>query len=280
MLNIPEYRNYSGETKIALMDNSTVAFLEQVERAGIYAKELLIGYEVILIPNWVSEEICDSIYRKNFIESLVADGLPIYFIAEENYTDLANGEEGNLYKIVFAAVSTLAAMRSYLHRHVEKSDPLDMEEYAIWLSNMYQNWPLSIITTKSGREKKKNAGEISLTILAEVFSWYYPNIESITMYTQDRDSYDYQTNARNYLRDTFKNQVSVDVRYKSNDFLLCQMYRKGMITLNQVNDLRNDERVVVYTNNREDKSVALATKKTNNQEFIKLLQDANVQIIF
>ena len=40
MLNIPEYRNYSGETKIALMDNSTVAFLEQVERAGIYAKEL------------------------------------------------------------------------------------------------------------------------------------------------------------------------------------------------------------------------------------------------
>lgn len=280
MLNIPEYRNYSGETKIALMDNSTVAFLEQVERAGISAKELLIGYEVILIPNWVSEEICDSIYRKNFIESLVADGLPIYFIAEENYTDLANGEEGNLYKIVFAAVSTLAAMRSYLHRHVEKSDPLDMEEYAIWLSNMYQNWPLSIITTKSGREKKKNAGEISLTILAEVFSWYYPNIESITMYTQDRDSYDYQTNARNYLRDTFKNQVSVDVSYKSNDFFLCQMYRKGMITLNQVNDLRNDERVVVYTNNREDKSVALATKKTNNQEFIKLLQDANVQIIF
>lgn len=280
MLNIPEYRNYSGETKIALMDNSTVAFLEQVERAGISAKELLIGYEVILIPNWISEEICDSIYRKNFIESLVADGLPIYFIAEENYTDLANGEEGNLYKIVFAAVSTLAAMRSYLHRHVEKSDPLDMEEYAIWLSKMYQNWPLSIITTKNGREKKKNAGEISLTILAEVFSWYYPNIESITMYTQDRDSYDYQTNARNYLSDAFKNKVSVDVSYKSNDFLLFQMYRKGMITLNQVNDLRNDERVVVYTNNREDKSVALATKKTNNQEFIKLLQDANVQIIF
>ena len=41
-------------------------FLEQVERAGISAKELLIGYEVILIPNWISEEICDSIYRKNF----------------------------------------------------------------------------------------------------------------------------------------------------------------------------------------------------------------------
>ena len=44
MLNIPEYRNYSGETKIALMDNSTVAFLEQVERA-----ELLIAFSTIIL---------------------------------------------------------------------------------------------------------------------------------------------------------------------------------------------------------------------------------------
>ena len=49
MLNIPEYRNYSGETKIALMDNSTVAFLEQVERAGISAMELLIAFSTIIL---------------------------------------------------------------------------------------------------------------------------------------------------------------------------------------------------------------------------------------
>ena len=42
MLNIPEYRNYSGETKIALMDNSTVAFLEQVERAGYMQRNYLL----------------------------------------------------------------------------------------------------------------------------------------------------------------------------------------------------------------------------------------------
>lgn len=52
---------------------------------------------------------------------------------------------------------------------MKKNDPLEMEEYAVWMNRMYQEWPLRGTTTRSGREKKKNAGEISLTILAEVF---------------------------------------------------------------------------------------------------------------
>ena len=60
MLNIRDYHRYSGEKKIALMDNSTVSFLEQVECAGISTKELLKDYDAILIPNWVSEESRDD----------------------------------------------------------------------------------------------------------------------------------------------------------------------------------------------------------------------------
>lgn len=104
MLNIPRYTQYRGETKIALMDNSTIAFMEQMERCGDSAKELLRGYDVIFIPNWVLEEVEDSEYRCRYIEALKADGFPIYAIAEESYADLAEGEEGNLYKIVLAAV--------------------------------------------------------------------------------------------------------------------------------------------------------------------------------
>ena len=73
MLNIRDYQRYSGEKKIALMDNSTVSFLEQAERAGISTKELLEDYDAILIPNWVSEEICDSIYRKDYIGCMQQD---------------------------------------------------------------------------------------------------------------------------------------------------------------------------------------------------------------
>ena len=280
MLNIQDYQRYSGEKKIALMDNSTVSFLEQVERAGISTKELLKDYDAILIPNWVSEEICDSIYRKDYIERLYAAGLPIYSIAEESYADLVNGEEANLFKIVSAAASKLGQLRGYLQQYVKKNDPLEMEEYAVWMNRMYQEWPLRGATTRSGREKKKNAGEISLTILAEVFSWYYPDSESITVYTQDRDSYDYQKSARERLNDVFASKTSIDVSYKSNDTLLCQMFRNGMLSLGQIDTLRCDERVVVYTRSRDDKSTALVAKRTDNQQFKALLQDMNVQIIF
>lgn len=280
MLNIQDYQRYSGEKKIALMDNSMVSFLEQVERAGIPTKELLKDYDAILIPNWVSEEICDSQYRKNYIEGLHTAGLPIYSIAEESYADLVNGEEANLFKIVSAAASKLGQLGGYLQRYVKKNDPLEMEEYAVWMNRMYQEWPLRGATTRSGREKKKNAGEISLTILAEVFSWYYPDSESITVYTQDRDSYDYQKSARERLNDVFASKTSVDVSYKSNDTLLCQMFRNGMLSLGQIDTLRCDERVVVYTRSRDDKSTALVAKRTDNQQFKVLLQDMNVQIIF
>lgn len=280
MLNIQDYQSYSGEKKIALMDNSTVSFLEQVEHAGISTKELLEDYDAILIPNWVSEEICDSIYRKNYIEGLHTAGFPIYSIAEESYADLVNGEEANLFEIVSAVVSKLGQLRGYLQRYVKKDDPLEMEEYAVWMNKMYQEWPLPRVTTGSGREKKKNAGEISLTILAEVFSWYYPDSESITVYTQDRDSYDYQKSAREKLNDVFASQTSVDVSYKSNDTLLCQMFRNGKLPLDQIDRLRCDERVVVYTRSRDDKSTALVAKRTDNQQFKDLLQDMKVQIIF
>ena len=48
-------------------------------------------------------------------------------IKEESYSDLTNNEEGNLYQIVLASTHQLARIRSYLRRHVEKVDPLDME---------------------------------------------------------------------------------------------------------------------------------------------------------
>lgn len=212
MLNIPTFHQYNGETKIALMDNSAVAFMEQMERNGISAKELLRGYDAVFIPRWVIEEVSDSSYRSEYINSLIDNGFPIYSIAEESYSELANGEEGNLYRIVYAAVSTLGALRSYMRRYVQKEDTIDMSAYSDWISEMYRNWPLSDTNTDTGRTKKKNAGEISLTILAEVFSWYYPDTELITVYTQDRDAFDYQMSAHRQLKEVFRERTSVDVR--------------------------------------------------------------------
>lgn len=56
MLNIPTYTQYRGETKIALMDNSTIAFMEQMEHCGDSAKELLRGHDVIFMLSLQKEK--------------------------------------------------------------------------------------------------------------------------------------------------------------------------------------------------------------------------------
>ena len=33
------------------------------------------------------------------------------------------------------------------------------------------------------KDKKKNAGEVSITILAEIVSWYYPETKTLTVYS-------------------------------------------------------------------------------------------------
>lgn len=53
MLNIPEYKEYGGETKIALMDNSSLAFMHELSQRSYPSDGILSVYDLILIPKWV-----------------------------------------------------------------------------------------------------------------------------------------------------------------------------------------------------------------------------------
>ena len=53
MLNIPEYKEYGGETKIALMDNSSLAFMHELSQRSYPSDGILSVYDFILIPKWV-----------------------------------------------------------------------------------------------------------------------------------------------------------------------------------------------------------------------------------
>ena len=134
--------------------------------------------------------------------------------------------------------------------------------------------------TSNRRIKKKNAGEISLTILTEIFSWHYPDIEVLTVYTQDTVSYAFQKHAEDKLKKIFKNESPVSVTYRSNDAILCQLYRNAQLSLKEIEDIRKDTRTVTYTLERADKTIVLETKKLDNEAFIKLIQNDSAQIIF
>ena len=88
----------------------------------------------------MDHEINDAAGRANYVQALVEQRYPIFCIAEENYSDLADDEEGSLYQIVLASTHQIARIKSYLGWYVEKSDPLDMESYKDWINRLYEEW--------------------------------------------------------------------------------------------------------------------------------------------
>lgn len=280
MINLPVYTSYSGEKSIALLDNSAVAFLEILNRNEISIEELLKPYDLIFVPNWVLEEINDSEIRSNFMSELIRIGYPLYSIAEENYADLIDEDELNLYKIINASVSSVGQLIGYIRKNVAKPDLLDLEDSHKWISEMYANWPIVKGTSASGRELKKNAGEISITVLAEIFSWFYPKLNTITVYTQDSDSWEFQKNAEQKLKKDFSERLPVSVSYKSNDFILCQLFRLGKITEADIRFFRKDERNVTYTILKSDSSIGLQTNRLNTEKFIEYVKNPKFNIIY
>lgn len=279
-MTITKITNIDNKKHIALLDTSSISFMQGLDEKGIPSEDILKDYDLILIPEWVLVEVNDAEGRANYLHKLIELGYPIHSIAEEDYSNLANNEEGNLYQIVLASAYQIGRIKSYLRRFVEKADILDMDAYKNWINKLYDEWPIQGQMLSSGRIKKKNAGEISITILAEVVSWYYPETEALTIYSQDRDTYEFQRKAETSLREVFTSRMPVPVSYKSNDAILCQLFRDGKISIENLGDYRKDIRKITYSKVQDDHSVILVTEVVDNDLFIDLVQDTSVHIIF
>ena len=279
-MQITKITELDGKRHIALLDTSSISFMQGLSEKGLQVEAILKDYDLILIPEWVLTEINDAPGRADYVQKLIDEEYPIYCIEEGTYTDLANGEEGNLYQIVLASTSRLARIRSYLRQYVGKADPLDMDAYRDWIKKLYDEWPIPGETLSNGRIKKRNAGEVSITILAEIVSWYYPETKALTIYSQDGDTYEFQRKAEAELRDVFATRTPVPVSYKSNDAILCQLVRNGNINIDNLGDYRKDVRKITYSKEQDDHSIVLVTELVDNALFAQLVDDETVHIIF
>ena len=279
-MKITKITELDGKRHIALLDTSSISFMQGLSEKGLQVEAILKDYDLILIPEWVLTEINDAPGRADYVQKLIDEEYPIYCIEEGTYTDLANGEEGNLYQIVLASTSRLARIRSYLRQYVGKADPLDMDAYRDWIKKLYDEWPIPGETLSNGRIRKRNAGEVSITILAEIVSWYYPETKALTIYSQDGDTYEFQRKAEAELRDVFATRTPVPVSYKSNDAILCQLVRNGNINIDNLGDYRKDVRRITYSKEQDDHSIVLVTELVDNALFAQLVDDETVHIIF
>ena len=280
MMTITKITNIGNKKHIALLDTSSISFMQGLEARGIPSDDILKDYDLILIPEWVLVEINDAEGRANYLQKLIELGYPIYSIAEEDYSALTNNEEGNLYQIVLASTYQIGRIKSYLRQFVEKADVLDMDAFKDWINKLYDEWPIPGRMLSTGRIKKKNAGEVSITILAEVVSWYYPETEALTIYSQDSDTYEFQRKAEASLREIFTSRTPIPVSYKSNDAILCQLFRNGKISIENLGDYRKDIRKITYSKVQDDHSVVLVTEVVDNELFLDLVRDTSVHIIF
>ena len=280
MIEIARITKIDGKKHIALLDTSAISFMQGLRMKGVQAESILKDYDLILIPEWVLTEINDALGRVSYVQDLIGQGYPIYCIEEGKYSDLANDEEGNLYQIVLASTRQMARIRSYLRRYIEKTDLLDLDAYKDWIQRLYDEWPIPGEILSTGRIKKKNAGEVSITILAEIVSWYYPETKALTIYSQDGDTYEFQRKAESDLRSVFVMRTPVPVSYKSNDAILCQLIREGSADIKNLSDYRKNVRKITYSKEQEDHSVILVTELVDNEYFAQLVADETVHIIF
>ena len=103
MINITPINSIDNKKHIALLDTSSISFMQILKDAGITPNNVLKDYDLILVPEWVLAEINDAESRADYVQQLINESYPIYSIAEETYSNLANSEEGNLYQIVLAS---------------------------------------------------------------------------------------------------------------------------------------------------------------------------------
>ncbi len=102
----------------------------------------------------------------------------------------------------------------------------------------------------------------------------------MTVYSQDSDTYEFQRKAEASLREVFISRTPVPVSYKSNDAILCQLFRDGKIGIENLGDYRKDCRKITYSKVQDDQSVILVTELVDNDLFLELVQDKSVHIIF
>ena len=81
MITITRITNIDNKKHIALLDTSSISFMQGLEVKGVPSNDILRDYDLILIPEWVLVEINDAEGRANYLQKLIELGYPIHSIA-------------------------------------------------------------------------------------------------------------------------------------------------------------------------------------------------------
>jgi len=281
---LKEYLSNGKYLKVCILDNNSVEFLRWV-REIIDPEKIFEQYDTILIPQWVWVEICDSENRKSYVNDL-KQYLKVQIIDEVYYLILVDYKEAELYYLFLYCCYNVSRLVSFIKKNILKNKPVEeLEPYEDWLCVFYEKG-LDKKELSNGRIQRKNAGEISISVLSYVLSFYYnKNIDNITVFSTDRDAYEFVSKAKEmlYKDERFKDRANTSITFKSNDFLIYEWYKLGYIDKQGINtfvDSYRQARRIKFTRKKKDNSIEEQDKLIDNAAFLEMLKDNTIYLIF
>jgi hypothetical protein len=281
---LKKYLSTGRSLKICILDNNSIEFLTWV-RKNVSPEKIFSQYDIILIPQWVWIEVCDSDNRKSYINDLIHYS-KVQIIDEVDYLTLVDYKEAELYYLFLYCCYNVSRLVSFIKKNILKNRPVeDLDPYEEWLNIFYEEG-LDQRKLSNGRIQRKNAGEISISVLSYILSYYYiESIDTITIFSSDRDTYEFISKAKEmlYRDERFKDRSNTSITFKSNDFLIYEWTRLGYINEDNIDafvDSYRQTRRIKFTRKKQDNSIEEQDKLIDNAAFLEMLKDSTIHLIF
>lgn len=281
---LKKYLSIGKSLKVCILDNNSIEFLTWIHKR-ISPKKIFSQYDIILIPRWVWIEVCDSDNRKGYINDL-EHYFKVQIIDEVDYLTLMDFKEAELYYLFLYCCYNVSRLVSFIKRNILKNRPVeDLDPFEEWLKVFYEEG-LDQKKLSNGRIQRKNAGEISIAVLSYILSYYYSgNIDIITIFSSDRDTYEFVSKAKEmlYWDERFKERSNTSITFKSNDFLIYEWAGLGYIDEQSIDtfvDSYRQTRRIKFTRKKQDNSIEEQDKLVDNTVFSEMLKDDAIHLIF
>lgn len=82
MIEITKITEIGDNRHIALLDTSSISFMQGLSIKGLQPEVILNDYDLLLIPEWVLTEINDAPGRADYVQKLIDQEYPIFCIEE------------------------------------------------------------------------------------------------------------------------------------------------------------------------------------------------------
>ncbi|WP_434565074.1 hypothetical protein PQ690_02655 [Thermoanaerobacterium thermosaccharolyticum] len=281
---LKKYLSMGRSLKVCILDNNSVEFLTWV-RKSVSPEKIFNQYDMILIPQWVWTKVCDSENRKSYINDLKHYS-KVQIIDEVDYLTLVDYKEAELYYLFLYCCYNVSRLVSFIKKNILKNRRVeDLDPYEEWLNIFYEEG-LDQRKLSNGRIQRKNAGEISISVLSYILSYYYNgNIDIITIFSSDRDTYEFISKAKEmlYKDERFKDRINTSITFKSNDFLVYEWTRLGYIDEHNIDTFVQNYRQtrrIKFTRKKQDNSIDEQDRLIENTAFLEMLKDSTIHLIF